>query len=73
MKVYSSKPYFKQELSRANFLMSRLLSFTGEVTESQKCKQEALRLYKSVASDDTRSDADITSDDFDAIVTYASR
>lgn len=72
-KIYSSKPYFKQELSRTKFTMSRLLSLQGDPEGAGTYKMEALRMYRSLSSSETRQDDELTIDDFDAIVTYASR
>ena len=45
----------------------------GNVEESAERREEALKIYRLVVEDDTRPDDDITLEDFDAIVTYASR
>lgn len=72
-KIYSSKPYFKQELSRTKFMMYRLLSLQGDPEGAVTHKREAFRMYRSLNSGETRQDDELTTEDFDAIVTYASR
>jgi len=53
--------------------MAKLFTLIGNMDEAEKSQVAALDMYKKCAPSDTRLDGEISQNDFDDIVTFASK
>lgn len=73
MKIFSSRPYYKNELARTTYKKGQMLLAMGEEWGASELFQEAFRLRQALVPRDTRSIEELSEADFDQLVIFWSR
>ncbi|KAK3294429.1 tetratricopeptide repeat domain-containing protein [Chaetomium fimeti] len=71
--IFSSRPYYKNELARTTYKQEQMLRAMGKEEQAEERHQEAFRLYRELVPGDGRTIDELSEADYDDLVIFWSR